>query len=167
MKKICLMKTQSIVLFLIAGFCINMGMGGDKVNTVRNPSFTALESGAKSYRAIIIDDGKETEVKDISIGGRTNFIGIRRESDNSVMEIDFSKIKELDIKNQAYFSERFSDQEFVLVDCMTIDGSRLINLLFPRNLVISAVSMKPEIKYSWYLRSVQKIIFQGLSQAMY
>ncbi len=149
-------------IFLVATIalvCINMGGGGDTITTVKEPLFSKIERDETSYKATIIDDGQETEVKDISFGGKTTLGGIRRESDSASIEINLKNIKELTVVKKTYSSERYSDKEFILIDYVSPDGTLVTGQLFPHNVVISGVTLKPARNLAWKLRDVETITF--------
>jgi len=149
---------QALLVTLIALTCINMGGGSDALNTVKAPLFSQLERDETSFKASIYDDGKVTDVKDISFGGKITIGGIRREDDSAIIEVSLAKIKELTIRKKTYASERYGDKEFVLVDYVAPDGTEVTGLLFPHNLVVSGVSIKPSMNYAWKLRDLEKIV---------
>jgi hypothetical protein len=148
---------EVLLIVAVSITCINMGGGGDSMNTVKEPLFSKLERDETSFKATISDDGKTTEIKDISFGGKITIGGIRREEDSAIIEVDLGKIKELIIKKKTYSSERYSDKEFVLIDYLSPDGTKVTNLLFPHNIVVSGVSLKPAMNYAWKLRDVERI----------
>lgn len=149
---------EILLVTTIAFVCINMGGGGDTVNTVKEPLFSKIERDETSYKATIIDDGQSTEIKDISFGGKTTLGGIRREIDSASIEINLKDIKELTIIKKTYSSDRYSDREFILVDYTSPDGTLVTGQLFPHNIVLSGVTLKPVRNLAWKLRDIEKII---------
>ena len=151
------------VLSIAAFAFINMG-GGSNQNTTPEPQFASLEDDQTNYISQIIDEGKTTKVSDISFSGNTEIGGIKRESDSAYIELDFKDIKELTVVKRSYYSPKFGDQEFILVNIVNPKNEKISNLLFPRNIVICGKSLnanEKDFKFSWYLRDINKIVVEG------
>lgn len=156
--------SSKIMLVLIALLCVNMG-NGSQTNTSKEPRFAALQDGHKSYKAAVTVNGVANEVRDISFSGKTNLGGIRREQDTVIIEIDLAKVRELKIISKSYFSDAYPDKHFLLVDAVAYDGTALPRLLFPPDIILSAVSISAGLELAWRMQDIDKIVMHHLIPA--
>lgn len=151
---------EKILLTVIAFTLINMG-GGERISTTLDPTFTALEDGEGSYKAIIDNksNGKtiKTNVVDISFSGKTSIGGIRNENDDSYTTLDFAKITKLIIEDSDYESKRYGRKEFILASIIDNEGKKHSGFLIPKNVVVCALPEEGRLPTAWFLKYLQKV----------
>ncbi len=146
----------NILLISISILCINMTPGNDTC-TSKEPEYVELKDGQPSFLARIYDDKSSIELKDFSFTGHTELGGVRKEDDDSVNTLDLSEIKELQVKNPNYISEKYKDKEYILASAVTNNGVAIKNLLIPRQVTICGIEVKTKMKKVWLLRNINKI----------
>lgn len=166
-KTISTLITSGLIIFSTITF-LNMGGGGEPASPIEL-QFTELEDEGQSYIAKIIDGDSVTRVKDISFTGRTSIGGIRRKTDDGVtsskIEIDLADIKELEVVQRSFSVKHLDEREFTVVNCISLKNKSIKNLLFPKNVIISAKSLEKgmsNFKLTWRLRDIDKIVIEGL-----
>ena len=147
---------KNILIVVVALTFINMG--DRDTNTSLDPTFTKLEDDVGSFSAVIYDEDSKIKVHDISFYGKTSVGGVRKESDDSINTLDFSKIKELTIEQSSYISKRYQDKEFVLATAIALSGSKIKKLLIPKNIIICGVELKTGMEKAWFLRDIDRIV---------
>ncbi len=107
------------------------------------------------------------DVKEISFGGSTKLGGIKNETegDFSVTDLDIAKIKEIQIINSAFKSNKYKKQdntseEFVLAKVVFDTGVTLENILIPKKVQLSAIEINTGADKAWKLSTLSKIEFK-------
>lgn len=155
-------------LMLVSIFCVFQGIGlqafGEgavRTSGVLEPKFIPLEEGQGSYIVKVYDDNATLTIKDISFSGRTSIGGIRSEKDDSIMQLKLSKVKEIRILQPIFQSKRFSDQEFTLASITMNNGTKVDNLLIPKNIVICGIEESTQIERAWLLSKLTKLVVES------
>jgi hypothetical protein len=162
--------TQCAAYLVILAAFVNMGSGADSTTTVPAPRYVELDEDAQSYLAQIVDNGKKTEVKDISFAGHTKIDGLRQEDENGIItsahiKIDLGDYTKFETADRCYYPKSNKDAEYVRIRATHTSGSDTI-LLFPKRTTISARSIEPGMRYAWNLRDIDEIIIHGKRHVM-
>ena len=144
----------SIILLLIGMRCHAMG---ESKEALKEPAFAALNEGDDDIEAVIIDDGKKTELREVSFFGNTAVGGVRRDDDDSMTKLDLTKIKSLKVITPLYQSKRYPEKDFALVRKVAVDGIVTENLLVPRNIIVCGIEKKTGDEESWFLYKIDEL----------
>jgi hypothetical protein len=143
--------------------------GGVSSADLANLKFVPLHEGQGIYEAKVFGDELDAQgnpkitydVKEISFGGNAKLGGIKSENDFSVIDLDLANIKEIQIVNPAFKSQRHkieNEFETFILATITFDkGAPVENILIPRKVQISAVEINTSVGKAWMLANLSKI----------
>lgn len=169
MKSFSFFKELARYILLIGALLlwVNMGEGGkEPVSTSKTdePHFAPLEESEGNYNGTIYDEKTTTKVHELSFFGHTKVGGLRKESDDSFNQLKLSDIKEIQVVNPNYLSNRFKDKDFALIKVITINGNEIPDLLAPRHIVICGIEQGTKIEKAWFLNAINKIVIISTDQ---
>jgi hypothetical protein len=147
-----------LFLFLSAVFFIGMGVGDKKYSTLLEPAFAPLSAGEGQLFGRVYDEKSESRISEMSFFGHTSVSGVRMEKNDSINRIELSKIREINIVNPNYVSNRYSDKDFVLADIVSNGGHVVEGLLIPKHVVICGLELDTKMEKAWFLGRISKVL---------
>jgi hypothetical protein len=136
----------------------------EETSILLEPAFVQLKEGEPSYKAFVQENDQKFEVIDFCFAagekGETKILKIKSKLSPSMNNYDLSTIKKIEIKDQAYTSEKNENKVFTLVNIILNNDEIIKNLLFPVHLTICGIHEIKGMKASekaWFISQVKQI----------